>query len=864
MNQMISSDVVVAYSQCPRKAYLLLCTNQRGQVHEYVRILAEEKAANQRQFIEALQQKQLDVQPYVGKGLASRSDFLVEAKLQAGRLEADCGLLVKTNGRSALGRYCYEPTIFTGTHTITREQRLELVFVSYVLAQMQQTQPTVGHIVSMSGRVSQVNLADSHKKLILLLEPLQEWVEASSPEEPPVILNKHCSLCQFQSSCRAKAEQEDNLSLLDRVTPKVIRQYERKGIFTVKQLSYLYKPRKRKKRAKNPPKPMHKIELQALAIRTEKIYLEELPDLTRQPTELFLDIEGVPDRGLYYLIGLLVCEGEASAYHSFWADSDQDEEQMWREFLTKVNQYPEAPIYHYGSYEPRALAKLTRQYETDSESLMNRLVNVNNHIYGKVYFPVYSNSLKVIGKFIGATWTTPNASGLQSLVWRHYWDGTQSPQHKCILTTYNEEDCQALKLLIDKLIRIKHSVNTLPEIDFANKPKKQLSSIGQEAHSQFKEMLKFAHTNYDKTKIKFHVDKDMEKSKQQSRRRNSSTKYSCRLRQKRPKAQKVIRVAQRGTCPIHENEPLILTKRTSQRLIIDLYLTKNSIRKTITQYLGIKEYCHQCKRTYVPEDILRYERVQLYGHGFKAWIVYHRIALRLSYGHLVETIKEHFHENIHVSLLPHFFKNLATFYTTTSEHITQRILESPFVHIDETPINIKGYNQYVWVFTDGKYVIFKLNETRESSIVKDFLGTYDGILISDFYSGYDSIQCRQQKCWVHLIRDINNDLWANPFDVEFEEFVLGTRNLMIPIMATVQQCGLKKWNLNKFRKQVDKFYYQTITNRKYRSELVQKYQARFIRYRNSLFTFLEDNDIPWHNNTAENAIRHFAIHFGFP
>jgi hypothetical protein len=88
--------------------------------------------------------------------------------------------------------------------------------------------------------------------------------------------------------------------LLDGVTARVIRQYERKGIFTVKQLSYLFKPRKRKKGDRKPPPVTHKVELQALAIREQKIYLQELPTLSRQPVELFVDMEGVPDRGVYY------------------------------------------------------------------------------------------------------------------------------------------------------------------------------------------------------------------------------------------------------------------------------------------------------------------------------------------------------------------------------------------------------------------------------------------------------------------------------------------------------------------------------------------------------------------------------------
>jgi hypothetical protein len=52
-----------------------------------------------------------------------------------------------------------------------------------------------------------------------------------------------------------------------------MRQYEKKGIFTVKQLSYLFKPRKPKKGSRKPPPVTHKFDLQALAIRERKIFL---------------------------------------------------------------------------------------------------------------------------------------------------------------------------------------------------------------------------------------------------------------------------------------------------------------------------------------------------------------------------------------------------------------------------------------------------------------------------------------------------------------------------------------------------------------------------------------------------------------
>ena len=179
-------------------------------------------------------------------------------------------------------------------------------------------------------------------------------------------------------------------------------------------------------------------------------------------------MEGVPDRGLYYLVGLLACQPDITAHYSFWADTDQDECHMWQQFLDKVNLYPEAPIYHYGSYEPRAIAQLAKRYDTDAESVTKRLVNVNRYIYGQVYFPVRSNGLKDIGAFIGAKWTSPQASGLQSLVWRHHWDTIHNPYYKNTLLTYNAEDCQALKFLTDELAQLQQTAGlTFPLLNFS-------------------------------------------------------------------------------------------------------------------------------------------------------------------------------------------------------------------------------------------------------------------------------------------------------------------------------------------------------------------------------------------------------------
>ena len=133
------------------------------------------------------------------------------------------------------------------------------------------------------------------------------------------------------------------------------------------------------------------------------------------------------------------------------------------------------------------------------------------------------------------------------------------------------------------------------------------------------------------------------------------------------------------------------------------------------------------------------------------------------------------------------------------------------------------------------------------------------MLISDFYGGYDSLECKQQKCFVHLIRDLNDDLWKNPFNEDYEYFVGTVRDLLVPIFEDVNRWGLKARFLKKHMKAVDRFYAKVIEVARCRSELVEKYRKRFTRYRESLFLFLTEDGIPWNNNMAERALRHLSV-----
>jgi predicted RecB family nuclease len=198
MEPTITTDIVVAYAQCPRKAYLLLFSPDKGEPHEYVQILEQQRCTNQEKYIDYLKHTHADVQPYSVENLRKGSKILIHAHLQVDGLAADCGVLTRVEGTSAFGKHSYEPSIFVGTHSISKEQQLELSFVGHVLERLQHTSPAAGRIIGMDGKSHTIKLDHHAKALRPLLEPLHEWITADSPKPPPIVLNKHCPLCPFQ------------------------------------------------------------------------------------------------------------------------------------------------------------------------------------------------------------------------------------------------------------------------------------------------------------------------------------------------------------------------------------------------------------------------------------------------------------------------------------------------------------------------------------------------------------------------------------------------------------------------------------------------------------------------------------------
>jgi hypothetical protein len=97
-----------------------------------------------------------------------------------------------------------------------------------------------------------------------------------------------------------------------------------------------------------------------------------------------------------------------------------------------------------------------------------------------------------------------------------------------------------------------------------------------------------------------------------------------------------------------------------------------------------------------------------------------------------------------------------------------KILSGDVLYIDETEVKLRTGKAYVWVFATAVEVVYMLRPTREGDFLTELLKDFRGVLVSDFYAAYDAIGCTQQKCLIHLIRDMNQELLNNPFDTELQ------------------------------------------------------------------------------------------------
>jgi predicted RecB family nuclease len=722
----ITREILESYLCCKTKARLKLM-GEGGNKSDYEVLLDANGQAVRQQAIGKILAKHpeedvaRDVSLTVDE-LRTGLSYVLSADLEDDIVSLRFDGLKRVDGPSNLGAFHYVPMLFHEGRKVGKGQRLLLELYGLLLSRLQGRMPSNGIILhGKECRMTRVRLGRDLRKTERLYREVKEMLVTES--SPALILNDHCQVCEFRQRCHDQAVREDSISLIRGISEKEVKNYGRKGIFTVTQLAHTFRARRKGKRQVHRSYKHHHA-LQALAVREQRVYVFGTPELKASSVRIYLDLEGDPDEGYVYLVGMIIVQGDSETRHSFWGDSKEQETQIYEEFLSEVSKYKDFLVFCYGGYEVAFLKKMQKKtkLKASADKVRKALINILSLVYSHIYFPTYSNGLKDIGRFLGCSWTEQDASGIQSIVWREKWKATRGEEWKQRLTTYNIEDCAALRRLTEFVYatRDKSSGPAEPRSDCRDSnavervrdvdglPGAGAWAQGIFAHTDYEYINRCAYFDYQRQRVYARAGGTLRKSRKRvEKSRNRMLRVSSRIE------------VTASRCPYCGSTELQHRAREKQaKRVYDLVITTGSLKRKVIECRAPMHICVHCGSRFLPE---RYQRLDRHCHGVKSWAMYHHVAHKDSFGTLEEMAEELFGLRIYKPEFKMFKTLMSRYYGVTYRKLLKKLLSGHLLHIDETEVNLQTGKGYIWVFTNLEEVIFMYRPTREGIFLQDLL-----------------------------------------------------------------------------------------------------------------------------------------------
>jgi len=212
------------------------------------------------------------------------------------------------------------------------------------------------------------------------------------------------------------------------------------------------------------------------------------------------------------------------------------------------------------------------------------------------------------------------------------------------------------------------------------------------------------------------------------------------------------------------------------------------------------------------------------------------------------------------------------------EDLAKQVRDSSYVNADETGWRENGQNGYLWSFSTPLIRYFLYDRSRAGKIPRDFFGEgFYGHVVSDFYGAYNGIGQMNQRCWVHLLRDLKKlsqlypddksvQDWVKQIVALYRKSVLYQKKCLHALTLSCQPLGYNPLQRRDKRRKFEArlawiaLPYLEIKKGKELPVVPQAVLAnRLDRFASELFCFVEHPQVPSHNNAAERAVRPSVI-----
>ena len=297
----------------------------------------------------------------------------------------------------------------------------------------------------------------------------------------------------------------------------------------------------------------------------------------------------------------------------------------------------------------------------------------------------------------------------------------------------------------------------------------------------------------------------------------------------------------------------------------------------VTEHVYLERCCPYCNKGYTPpvelDGVETVGRSRL-GIRLTALIVCLREEARLPIATILWYLSTFHALKLSQGAVVKMLGRVARRGTAQVEEILERIRGAPYVHADETGWRQDGENGYVWTYSTPTERYFTRGG-RDGGVVNRVLGPeFSGVLVSDFYVGYNVYLGEHQRCWAHLLRDIHELGEKHPADEGMAEWAGKVRRVYERAKEWVAQHTElhegQHWQttyqaarlLEGHLLDVCRPYLPAEGEGQDGGEAGPAQRGlcqRIERYIKELFVFVAHPGVPSENNPAERSLRHLVV-----
>jgi transposase len=304
------------------------------------------------------------------------------------------------------------------------------------------------------------------------------------------------------------------------------------------------------------------------------------------------------------------------------------------------------------------------------------------------------------------------------------------------------------------------------------------------------------------------------------------------------------------------NSRLKRCNETRTRCIEDI----PEVQPEVTEHTIHRDWCPKCRKKVEPSvpDALPGSQLGNRVLVLSAWLHY---ALGNTLSQIVEVFNFHLQLKLTEGGLVDMWYRLQAILFAWYEQIQQEALDSAVLHADETGWRVDGKTNWLWCFGNPTLTYFLIDRSRGSpALAKFFIREFDGTLISDFWGAYNAVVCAaRQKCLVHLLRELEQTEKYKSPDEHWPEFAKKLRRLIgDAIRLWYRQEELSSEVYASRKERLHKRLAQMIEG-PWQGTHTKRLIKRLRKYQDDLFTFLDQEGVPFDNNHAERSIRPAVI-----